>query len=62
MEAAEKKAKEVEKTRKRKATDSAKQARRAGKVRRLGDEQPRPASLELPDPFCWEVFLTGHCL
>ena len=38
VEAAQKKAKEVEKTRKRKATDSAKQARRAGKVRQLGDE------------------------
>jgi len=38
VEAAEKKAKEVKKTRKRKATDSAKQARRVGKVRWLGDE------------------------
>ena len=38
VESAKKKAKEVETTRKRKATDSAKQARRVGKVRRLGNE------------------------
>ena len=42
--------KEVEMTRKRKDTDSAKQARRVGKVRRLGDKTTKACTARhMPD-------------